>query len=102
MTSADHYFTREGPHDMMAHIYYSGAETDAWAFFVVLWAAAALIAVFADLLNMQGEGGFAWAMLAIGMASLGYFGNQRLMGVEPGSKSRPRGLPTRWKRNDRC
>ena len=81
MTSADHYFTREGSHDMMAHIYYSGAATDAWTFFVVLWAAAALIAVFADLLNMQGEGGFAWAMLAIGMASLGYFGNQRLMQV---------------------
>ena len=89
MTNADHYFTREGPHDMMAHIYYSGAETDAWAFFVVLWAAAALIAVFADLLNMQGEGGFAWAMLAIGMASLGYFGNQRLMRVA-GRKLRER------------
>ena len=89
MTNADHYFTREGPHDMMAHIYYSGDATDAWTFFVVLWAAAALIAVFADLLNMQGEGGFAWAMLAIGMASLGYFGNQRLMGMA-GRKLRER------------
>ena len=38
MTNADHYFTREGSHDMMAHIYYSGTATDAWTFFVVLWA----------------------------------------------------------------
>lgn len=87
MTNADHYFTREGPHDMMAHIYYSGTATDAWTFFVVLWALGASIAAIAAIVNMKG--GFAWAIISLGTLSLAYFGNQRLMGMA-GRKLRER------------
>ena len=43
MTNPDHYFTRKGPHDMMAHIYHSGDITDAKVLLLVIWALAAMI-----------------------------------------------------------